>query len=186
MLGKVLGWLTGSTIGAVAEGVEKVGGVFSANKENQAARFHEADQAILQQFASEFKERSGGTWFDSAVDGLNRLPRPLISLGIIGMFGLAPYDPDLFARVADAWAKMPEGYWILAGIIVTFFFGSRAVLDGKRFQVKTAAVTQAANLISQRKEFRKLLSEDDDGLPDKVSAKNKVVARWQALGRPNT
>jgi len=63
--------------------------------------------------------------YDRAVDALNRLPRPLLALGAVGLFGFAMLDPAGFARRMAGLAAMPEPLWWLVGGIVSFHFGAR-------------------------------------------------------------
>lgn len=63
--------------------------------------------------------------YDRAVDALNRLPRPLLALGSVGLFGFAMLDPDGFAARMQGLAAMPEPLWWLVGGIVSFHFGAR-------------------------------------------------------------
>ncbi|NJO37608.1 MAG: hypothetical protein HC871_08290 [Rhizobiales bacterium] len=105
--------------------------VFKPNAENQAERSHEErmelsrqDLASLEQFAAEFTSTRTSTAWDSFIDGLNRLPRPLITLGILGLFVLAPADPVRFLAIAEAYQLMPDGFWALLSIIIAFYFGA--------------------------------------------------------------
>jgi hypothetical protein len=57
--------------------------VFKPNAEHQAERGHvermalsAQDLASLEQFAVECQPRPSHTWWDSFIDGLNRVPRP--------------------------------------------------------------------------------------------------------------
>lgn len=204
MLNRLMNWLSGSTVSAVAEGAAKIGGIFRPNAEAESARFHAADLEVLKQFAAEFREQAGRTRWDSFVDGVNRLPRPLITLGVLGLFVFAPLDPVRFLQVADAYARMPGGYWALLSIIVAFYFGSRHLLTREDFALKGGALVAAKDLVEQRKDFRQLVQEDDDGLPDRTTADampggiattplvgqpgattaNRVIATWHTLGRP--
>ena len=80
--------------------------------------------AALSQFAAEFQtERKG--WFDRFVDGLNRLPRPMLALGTLGLFVAALTDPVWFAQRMQGIALVPEPLWWLMGAIVSFYFGAR-------------------------------------------------------------
>lgn len=63
--------------------------------------------------------------FDRCVNGMNRLPRPLLTLAVLGLFGHAMADPDGFAYRMRALAEVPEPLWWLIGAIVTFYFGAR-------------------------------------------------------------
>jgi hypothetical protein len=59
------------------------------------------------------------------VNGLNRLPRPLLALGTLALFVYAMADPDGFARRMQALATVPEPLWWLLGAVVAFYFGAR-------------------------------------------------------------
>ncbi|KFI32606.1 hypothetical protein CG51_01435 [Haematobacter missouriensis] len=63
--------------------------------------------------------------YDRIVDGLNRLPRPFLALGTIGLFIHAMTDPDAFARRMTGLAAVPEPLWWLLGAVVSFHFGAR-------------------------------------------------------------
>ena len=57
--------------------------VFRVNAENEAQRAADGKSASLQQFAAEFQHQRKGL-FDRFIDGLNRLPRPMLALGTLG------------------------------------------------------------------------------------------------------
>ena len=119
-IANVLGAVFGGGRNVIAETAE----VFRPNAENQAERDQEYQSAALAQFASEFAiERKG--WFDRFIDGLNRLPRPIMALGTIGLFISAMYDPVWFANRMVGLATVPTELWALLGAIVTFYFGAR-------------------------------------------------------------
>lgn len=63
--------------------------------------------------------------FDRAVNAMNRLPRPLMALGVVALFGHAMLDPDRFSTRMAALDTMPDALWWLIGGIVTFYFGAR-------------------------------------------------------------
>ena len=63
--------------------------------------------------------------FDRTVNAMNRLPRPLMALGVVALFGHAMLDPGGFATRMAALRAMPEALWWLIGGIVTFYFGAR-------------------------------------------------------------
>ena len=120
--------------------------VFKPNAETSAERDHverlalsDQDLASLQQFAAEFHAREGRTWWDSLIDGLNRLPRPLITLGILAFFVLAPLEPVRFLEIAKIYALMPDGFWALLSVVVAFYFGGRMQLKRQDMTVKGGA-----------------------------------------------
>ncbi len=120
MIGSLLGVLFGGGRNAIRETAE----VFRPNAEGEAARSAAKSAAALAQFASEFQiERRG--WFDRFIDGVNRLPRPMLALGTLGLFVSAMTDPVWFAQRMQGVALVPEPLWWLMGAIVSFYFGAR-------------------------------------------------------------
>jgi hypothetical protein len=89
-------------------------------------------EARLAQFGAEFAPRDNRTWWDSFIDGLNRLPRPVMALGVIALFIWASVDPVRFAASAQAWALIPDEMWLVLGAIVTFFFGDRTLIGMRK------------------------------------------------------
>lgn len=59
------------------------------------------------------------------MDGLNRLPRPALALGTLGLFVSAMVAPLWFAERMQGIALVPEPLWWLLGVIVSFYFGAR-------------------------------------------------------------
>lgn len=103
------------------------------------------DAAASAQFAAEFGERSNRTWWDSLVDGLNRLPRPLFAIAVMAAVFIWPaVDMAGFLSYAQAIAVVPEGFWAIAVTIIAFFFGGRMQVLGKSFKMDAAQAAQAA------------------------------------------
>jgi hypothetical protein len=75
-------------IGNAVSGVAKV---FVGDKSARDSQDSASNMATLNQFAAEFGR--GKTWFDSLIDGINRLPRPFLALGVLGLLVWAPMDP---------------------------------------------------------------------------------------------
>jgi len=74
--------------------------------------------------AAEFRHAGAG-WFDTAINGLNRLPRPMLALGTLGLFIFAMVDPVAFSGRMVGLDAVPEPLWWLLGAIVSFYFGAR-------------------------------------------------------------
>jgi hypothetical protein len=74
------------------------------------------------------------TGFDRAMDGLNRLPRPFMALGTLGLMVTAIIDPVWFAARMEALAAMPEAAWWLIGAVVSLYFGGRLQAHDQKFQ----------------------------------------------------
>ncbi|MFC1542594.1 3TM-type holin [Pseudomonadota bacterium] len=180
----------------IFKGGKDIAEVFVENKENKGARAHleqmadmKQDMSVINQFAAEFHQRAQRTWWDSLVDGLNRLPRPLITYAVLGFFVLAPLDTLKFMEIAKAYEVMPSGYWALLSIIITFYFGGRMQIKSQDMALKGNALNAARDLIAMRKEFRELRVEeaaDDRELlyrsaiaEGKEIPENRVVTEWR-------
>ncbi len=123
--------------------------VFRENAEAEADRSHDRYDLALSQFGGEFLQGQRG-WFDQFMDGLNRLPRPLMALGCLGLFISAMVDPIWFAARMQSIALVPEPLWWLLGVIVSFYFGARHQMKGQEFQRSMAAsLVQSSSLVAQ-------------------------------------
>jgi hypothetical protein len=143
--------------------------VFRANEEHNAQRAADHKKEVLQQFAAEFAKANTGL-FDRLVDGLNRLPRPMLALGTIALFVSAMSDPVWFASRMEGIALVPEPLWWLMGAIVSFYFGARHQAKGQEFQrsvVQTVALSHALSAPQAEP------PETDD---------NAALAEWEAQG----
>jgi hypothetical protein len=84
----------------------------------------EAQMAALRQLGEEY-QHPALSWFDRMVNGLNRLPRPCLAFGTLGLFTYAMVDPVAFAQRMVGLNAVPEPLWWLLGAIVAFYFGAR-------------------------------------------------------------
>ncbi len=110
-----------SEIGAAVEGVAEV---FVPNATKKMTLSHDAYMGALDEFGSEFAYIRDG-WFDRFVNGLNRLPRPALAIGTLGLFTYAMIAPEHFSIRMQGLSLVPEPLWWLLGAIVSFYFGSR-------------------------------------------------------------
>lgn len=87
----------------------------------------EADKAAQDAYAREFSYPLGAnrTRFDAFMDGLNRLPRPLLIIGIIGMIVWPCFDDVGATKIYKALGLVPEMLWQMGMLIVSFYFTSR-------------------------------------------------------------
>ena len=133
VIGDVVRAVFGEGRNVVAETAE----VFRVNAEAEAQRDAAASHAALAQFATEFAgARQGG--FDRLVDGLNRLPRPMMAFGVLGLFASAMISPEWFTARMQGIAYVPEPLWWLLGAIVSFYFGARHQAKGQEFRRSVA------------------------------------------------
>jgi hypothetical protein len=122
VIGKLIGGPAAVTaLGEAAQGVAEVF-VPSATKRMEYSA--EAQMAALRQLGEEY-QHPALSWFDRLVNGLNRLPRPFLAFGTIGLFVYAMVDPRAFAERMVGLNAVPEPLWWLLGAIVAFYFGAR-------------------------------------------------------------
>lgn len=112
--------LAGDIGAAIAETAE----VFTPNATKALSLGHASYQAALGQHGVEFTHGGEGR-FDRFVNGLNRLPRPALALGTLGLFVFAMVDPPRFSARMEGLNLVPEPLWWLLGAIVSFYFGAR-------------------------------------------------------------
>lgn len=165
--------LFGMLFGHQSNGLADTLHVFRESAENGAQRLSDEKTATLAQFAAEFAHARKG-WFDRLIDGLNRLPRPALALGTIGLFISAMWAPEWFAARMTGVALIPEPLWWLMGAVVSFYFGARHQAKGQEFQrsvVETVAMTQA---IAQDRETTTPITDAPD------AQDNPALAEWWA------
>lgn len=121
----LIGRLVGA--GAVTDTLQAAGQVVDALRPNATKKMeaaHRAYVAALDEYGTEFRTAQAG-WFDRMINGLNRLPRPLLAFGTLGLFVYAMIDPAGFARRMVGLNFVPEPLWWLLAAIVGFYFGAR-------------------------------------------------------------
>ncbi|MCF6304008.1 MAG: holin family protein [Rhodobacteraceae bacterium] len=114
----------GRTARQVGGAVAEVAEVFTINATKAEQAAHQRYVAALGQAGAEFERKRKG-WFDRFIDGLNRLPRPMLALSTIALFAYAMKDPAGFSERMQGLAYVPEPLWWLLGAVVSFYFGAR-------------------------------------------------------------
>jgi len=172
LIADITALIFGNPRNALRETVE----VFRENAEAGAARAQEVQIAALSQLGAEFHQPGKG-WFDRLMDGINRLPRPMLALGTLALMVTALSDPVWFAARMQGLALVPEPLWWLLGVIVSFYFGARHQVKAQEFQQGLAAsmarVPQAVENISALDRLRA-------GTPGAASAGTDASARLDA------
>jgi hypothetical protein len=149
--------------------VKAVGGLTKTIFGDKSARemaAGQADMAAQAQYASEFREDRN--WFDSLIDGINRLVRPTLVFTVFTMFPMAYYNPQEFAILMSSLALIPEPVWTLFFLIVGFYLPSR-MIEKVNIQRAAGGITkkQAAEVRKGAKEVLALRPEQEEikGLP---------------------
>ena len=142
LITRAMGLIFGGGGNVVAETAE----VFRENAEAAAGRAATIQSGAMAQFAQEFAVPRKG-WFDRFMDGLNRVPRPAMALGTLGLFVAAMADPIWFASRMQGIALVPEPLWWLLGAIVSFYFGARHQAKGQEFRRSVAETMAQAGTV---------------------------------------
>jgi len=122
VIDKVIG--SPSAVTALGDAARGLAETFVPSATKRMELSAEAQMAALRQLGAEFDVAPVG-WFDRAVNGINRLPRPLLAFGTIGLFVYAMVDPARFAARMVGLNAVPEPLWWLLGAVVAFYFGAR-------------------------------------------------------------
>lgn len=144
----------------IGTAAREVAEVFTVNKTRNAEFEHLEHAATLEQFGKEFAHARTG-WFDGFVDGLNRLPRPVLALGTVGLFVFAMADPETFSGRMSGLDTVPQELWWLLGAIVSFYFGARELHYVRRRRV----AREAAGVVATSTE--------------ETAERNAAVAEWR-------
>ncbi|EKE43689.1 hypothetical protein OCGS_2421 [Oceaniovalibus guishaninsula JLT2003] len=177
--------LTGGLMGAVFGNggaiLRETAEVFRENAENAAERQANAGAAALAQYAAEFERHERRGRFDLFMDGVNRLPRPALALGTLGLFVAAMVDPVWFGSRMSGLALVPEPLWWLLGAVVSFYFGARHQLKGQEFQRSIAQTIARAPVVAREIDA---VMPDRRVPSDKKPSDNAALDEWRAeLGR---
>ena len=122
LIGRALGGPASVTaLGDAAKGLAEV---FTPSATRRMELSAQAQIAALDEHGAEFRIPGDG-WFDRAINGLNRLPRPMLAFGTLGLFVFAMVDPPRFAARMVGLNYVPEPLWWLLGAVVSFYFGAR-------------------------------------------------------------
>ncbi|MEQ3626593.1 MAG: holin family protein [Celeribacter sp.] len=174
MIGGLMTLLFGSGRNVIRETAE----VFRENTEAGAVRAAAHQDAALSQFAAEFAQARMGR-FDRVMDGLNRLPRPLLAFGTIGLMAMAMVDPIWFAARMQGIALVPEPLWWLMGAIVSFYFGARHQAKSQAFQNSVSQTLARAPQVRAGIAELQALRSAPPALGAVAHDANPVLAAWR-------
>ncbi len=189
MVSDILRALFGGGRNVIAQTAE----VFRINAEAADQRSVETQRAALEQMAGEFRLESRGM-FDRIIDGLNRIPRPAMALGTLGLFVAAMVDPLWFGERMAGLALVPEPLWWLLGAIVSFYFGARYQSKGQDFQRSVAMTMARAPQVIENIRALRALRYDSPGVADSgndaglamsalAPSDNPAIEEWRRLSR---
>lgn len=157
---------------AVAGGVAQVAEVFTPSATRRMELSAEAQSAALAQLGAEYQIAPQGG-FDRFVNGLNRLPRPMLAFGTIGLFAYAMLDPLAFANRMVGLNAVPEPLWWLLGAVVAFYFGAR---ETHYFRTRPVAAPASPTPAAAPA----VASNSPDSPPATGEDDNPALADWRA------
>jgi hypothetical protein len=134
LISKLIGGAPAAT--ALGTAAANLAEVFVPNATKKLEADLSAYTAAVNAGAAEFQNVRPGL-FDTVVNGINRLPRPFLALGTLGLFTYAMIDPVHFAGRMQGLATVPEPLWWLLTAIVSFYFGAR---EAHYFRTRPGAV----------------------------------------------
>lgn len=179
LIGSILGVIFGGDRNVVRDTVE----VFRPSAEADATRDAARYAPSLAQFAAEFTQPRRGV-FDRLIDGLNRIPRPFLALGTLGLFVSAMVEPIWFSQRMQGIALVPEPLWWRMGAIVSFYFGTRHQTKSQEFQNGIATtLSGASDVAASIKRLADLASstQSDAETTDTSSIDlNPALSEWSA------
>jgi len=145
-----LSWL--NPFNAIGETVVKGIKIVKGDQSARDGYAHDENSAVLGQFAAEFAPKTKRTWFDSLIDGINRLPRPTMAMGVIALFAYAPVNPGHFAEIMASYTLVPP--WLAGTLtaVVGFYFTYRHL--EKRLDFKPVDVGRLRSVLNLHKELR--------------------------------
>ncbi|MGB3245935.1 MAG: holin family protein [Sulfitobacter sp.] len=161
----VVSGILGVIFGSGRNVISETAGVFRENTEEGATRSQELRLEAMKQFAREFENSKQG-WFDRVMDGANRLPRPALALGTLGLFVTAMIDPIWFSTRMQGIALVPEPLWWLLGVVVSFYFGARHQIKSQQFQRSIAQTMAMAPRVIENINTLNSLRPTTPGLAD--------------------
>ena len=154
----------------LASSLATAAGVFKPNSEKQAERDLDGVSSARAQYAKEFLPPSN--WFDSLVNGLNRLVRPVLAFGIIFMFGFCGYmaytDPHALLLMMNAVDAIPTELWGLMSALMAFYLGLNGLSKSHKFKIDSKAVEE---------NIRRLIEKDKMKHERKMISKKKIVEK---------
>lgn len=117
-----------TVLGNAAKGMAEM---FTASGTRQMEQSADAQMAALRQLGAGYADPGFG-WFDRMVNGMNRLPRPMLAFGTLGLFVYAMVEPVSFGERMVGLNLIPDPLWWLLGAVVGFYFGAREAFYYRR------------------------------------------------------
>lgn len=170
--------------GGILDGVNGIIKTVAGDKTQQEDNRHNEAMAVHSGIGAEFgQQRENRTKWDSLVDGLNRLPRPLMAFGVIALMAWPAVDPVTFAAAMQGYALMPEWLGEIILAVVFTYFVARSV---EKVRIgKGPSAQQVAEVLDTQQRIRAEapapVTEDEYQTSMRDTSKplpNRVIEEW--------
>ena len=128
MISKIIGGL-GDSASKVMGGVATLKRITTVDKTQKENNIHDETVQMMKAYANEMGKENKN-WWDSFIDGIVRLPRPIIAYIVITLFIVCLVSPEYAKKVATAFSGLPGYLYGILGTVIAFYFGGR-ILNNK-------------------------------------------------------
>lgn len=135
----VISSVASGATGGLLGGANEIAKTVVGSQQDRDAAQAKLDGAVQDSYQAEWVVRASRNWFDSLVDGVNRLVRPLCTVGVLALFVWAGVDPAGFTLTMGALRAIPEPLWVLIVTVLGFWFGGRFLQDAGLGKVAAGA-----------------------------------------------
>ena len=148
MIKRIIGALAGGGAERASNAVQGIAGIFKENAESKGKRMSDEQVALMEAYAAEMG-KVNQHWYDSLVDGFNRLVRPGITVTVFMPFYML--FGDAVNRSIALELFKTGGYWALVATVVAFYFGGRFMEKQKKFSADMAmAMAQIGTILKEQ------------------------------------
>jgi len=123
----------GSLIAPTVKAVGDTAKIFVGDK--SARDDHDAENYKIAHDSDRTHYGEGRTLWDSLIDGINRIPRPLGFFSICYYISLSWLDPLQFSIINIGLSSIPDAMWIVIGTVLTFYYAGRMQVTGMKPKV---------------------------------------------------
>jgi len=159
-----MNWLIKLLGGGILQPIREMLGMFFGNRESVEGAIANEQRDASEAYQSEFQFRGQRFWFDSLVDGLNRLPRPVIAIGVFALMVYAPLDPVRFSIIMQAYTLVPEWLALVFAQILLLYFGGR-MLDKWPGKMTSVSPADVKNVLSNINALHQMVQGGGGQLP---------------------
>ena len=111
-------------------------------------------------------------FWDTLIDSINRLPRPILTFWAIYLLFLPLFDIDNFREIILRYGEMPTGIAVIITTIISFWFGTK---------LATKTLVDPKKMLQQLQDLKKLKEEVNYTNDIKDTSKplsNEAIAEW--------